>query len=505
MRHNIFWPTLCIFYLLIIFFIWDKNYFIQFLDEIKSYILKTFDVFFTWGAFSCFLMTVLLYISPVRKIKIGGNYATPILTKYQWFSITLCTSTAVGILFWACSEPLYHLQDPPIKEGAELFFDNTSLQTLTIMNIHWTIIPYSIYFIPSIMLSLCLRKQDEVLGFGSVLKKFFSKKCPQKMIDLVDFTCLITLVTGMSVSLSSGIFMLSGAIKNIFSINSSPEVYGIICFLIVACFICSAASGLMKGIRVVSDLNTKVLLLIGIFLFFVGPTKFIVINGIHSFIHFFRYFFDFTIFAQEKIDSSWLRNWSIFYWGSWLSWAPMTGLFLSRLAFGYTVKEMIEVHVFLPSIVTSIWLSIFSGATIFFEKKPNNFLYQTLSEEGPQAVLFEIFNFLPASHYTHVALLLIIFVSFVTAADSNTEAISTMMIKQNKENEKYNNKNISIIIKLIWGISIGIVSWLMVVYTGVEGMKTISYIGGLPALFLIIFFIFGLIKFIFLESKKANN
>ena len=33
--------------------------------------------------------------------------------------ITLCTTVAAGILFWACAEPLYHMYAPAAVEGVE--------------------------------------------------------------------------------------------------------------------------------------------------------------------------------------------------------------------------------------------------------------------------------------------------------------------------------------------------------------------------------------------------
>ena len=44
------------------------------------------------------------------------------------------------------------------------------------------------------------------------------------------------------------------------------------------------------------------------------------------------------------------RQWTIFYWGNWFAWAPVTALFLGRLAIGYSVREFIAMNLVLPSL-----------------------------------------------------------------------------------------------------------------------------------------------------------
>jgi choline-glycine betaine transporter len=43
-----------------------------------------------------------------------------------------------------------------------------------------------------------------------------------------------------------------------------------------------------------------------------------------------------------------------------------------------------------------------------------------------------------------------------------------------------------VFIKVVWGITIGIVGWIMVSYAGVNGVKMLSNIGGFPALLLMV-------------------
>src|SRR3546814_17948532 len=64
------------------------------------------------------------------------------------------------------------------------------------------------------------------------------------------------------------------------------------------------------------------------------------------------------------VDADWHRQWTIFNWANWFAWAPVTALFLGRLAVGYTVRAFIAVNLLLPALFVAVWLVIIAGTTI---------------------------------------------------------------------------------------------------------------------------------------------
>ena len=70
-------------------------------------------------------------------------------------------------------------------------------------------------------------------------------------------------------------------------------------------------------------------------------------------------------------------------------------------------------------------MMIFSGTALhmdFFAGEGQ--LYEVLQTKGEEGVIYEILNNLPFAVITSFAFLLISFISYVTAADSNTAAMS---------------------------------------------------------------------------------
>ena len=60
----------------------------------------------------------------------------------------------------------------------------------------------------------------------------------------------------------------------------------------------------------------------------------------------------------------------------------------------------------------------------------------------------------------------------------------------------------STFIKITWGLVIGAVAFVMINMAGIDGIKMLSNLGGLPALILILIINLGLLKLMFWDKTK---
>ena len=145
-------------------------------------------------------------------------------------------------------------------------------------------------------------------------------------------------------------------------------------------------------------------------------------------------------------------------------------------------------------------MTIFSSTALEIDLfSENSILYQTLNTEGGASkVLFQIIETLPWSELTVLIFLFAAFLSYVTAADSNTSAMSGI----SSTGISPESPEPSIWIKVAWGTLIGIIAWVMIAFSGegesngLDGIRMLSNLGGFPALILVIFVSIGLIKLI---------
>lgn len=470
----------------------NPDLFKQQVAGINNWILQHFDKAFTWGTFFFLVLVLITYFSPFAQHRIGGSTAVPLLKKWQLFSITLCTTIATGILFWGCAEPLYHVHSPPKGLAPTIAPHDFAMSTLYM---HWSFTPYAIYCLLGIVFAWLYYQKKSTFSIGLVLQPLFKKGTPMAAQNIADVICLFALVAGMAASLGAGILTISGGLNALFNLEETTVLRGSIALVIVLAFVASAASGLLKGIKWLSLLNTWAFIALALFILLWGPAKEILLTSLSGLKDYFSTFIERST-GTAGIEPEWNHSWTTFYWANWLAWAPITAMFLGKIARGYTIRQFIQFNFLLPSLFGIAWMSIFAGATLHFDKQQNGTFYETMNSDGIQTAIYSLFQQYPVVTLVSTLFLLIVFISFVTAADSNTSALSGMSTKQAENGEGL------LQIKIVWGLIIGGMAFMMITFSGIDGVRLLSVLGGFPVLFLMIAASAGLIKLIF--NKKRN-
>ena len=74
-----------------------------------------------WMVLLLFVIAVVLAISPIGKLRLGGAEAKPSLKFFDWCAVLICTLLAGGGVFWSAAEPLFHFRTPaPYFTGGTL-------------------------------------------------------------------------------------------------------------------------------------------------------------------------------------------------------------------------------------------------------------------------------------------------------------------------------------------------------------------------------------------------
>ena len=118
-RPLVFWPSFLVLMGAVVASYVDLDQFIASTTSLNGTLLDNFSWLFSLGSLYLLMLALVVYFSPLGKIRIGGEGAEPLLSKIKWFSVTLCTTLAVGALFWTTAEPIFHLNQPPFSLGLE--------------------------------------------------------------------------------------------------------------------------------------------------------------------------------------------------------------------------------------------------------------------------------------------------------------------------------------------------------------------------------------------------
>lgn len=447
---------------------------------INDWILRHFSPLFAWAGLVFLLLLAGISVSPLGGHIIGGAGATPLLARWRWFAVTLCTTIATGILFWGAAEPLFHLNDPPAMLGLRPGSDAAASFAMSTMFLHWTLTPYAIYTVAGLAFALVYYNRREPFSLSSLFVPLLGQRAHGPIGTAIDIVCLFALVAGMAASLGAGVLALAGGIEGLGHFSGGALLRWAIAGSIVVTFVLSAALGLRRGIARLSLLN---LWLFGAVLFFVliaGFSQRLPILALSGFGDYVATFLPRSL--GQDVDVDWHRQWTIFNWANWFAWAPVTALFLGRLAVGYTVRGFILFNLVLPALFGAIWMIIIAGTAIGLDQQSGGSLYAILTSAGPDPLLYRLFSGLGGGMLVLTLLIVAIFLSYVTAADSNISAMSAL----STHGISPDTPEAPLAVKVVWGATVGLVATILVASSGIEGIRMMSVLGGFPALFVII-------------------
>jgi choline-glycine betaine transporter len=156
------------------------------------------------------------------------------------------------------------------------------------------------------------------------------------------------------------------------------------------------------------------------------------------------------------------------------------GVFLGRIAYGYTVRAFLFFNVLLPSIFTGIWMAVICGAVVHMEMIQKVGLAAQLDDKDPTRVLYAFLGQLPFGNFLIPVLLITAFLSFVTTADGNTDTMSNISSKGISPEHTESSMGV----RIAWGTLMAAFCWIIVTQFKLDGIRMLSNLGGFPALFL---------------------
>ncbi|WLR51077.1 BCCT family transporter [Bacillus tianshenii] len=488
-RWGVFLPMSVLLLITVLIGIFYPTGFYNVQTSIVDFAFINFGWLFNWTVFILIFLCLYLGFSKYGSIKFGGADAKPIVRTYTWFAISLTAGIGVGILFWGLAEPINHFSSPPealgIKAGTEqaaVFAISTSLR-------HWTLAPYAIYVLSGIAVAYAHYNLKLPYTISSTLYPLIGKRAFGITGTIVDCLTMFAIAGGMAAVLGEGVLQIGSGLSHLTGLPTGPVMWGSLVILITASYIISSYTGLKRGIKFLADQNTKVFLFLLVFVFVFGPTIFIFNLGTQATGYFLTHMPERFLWMSAMEGSKWPRWWPIFNWSIWLAYAPITGMFLARLAYGRTMRQFVVVNLLLPALFGALWFWAFGGASIYFDWKEDGQLWNLINKEGGlELSLFAFLEHFPLSTIISWLMLITIYISFTTLADSLTTTVSSLTTTGNT----ILNPEPPARVKVFWGIIMGLMALLTITagtggeITGVDAVKQMATVAGFPVLFFMI-------------------
>ena len=440
---------------------------------------------------SCFLsFGFLIWLSCSRYAggKFGGEDSQPTYSYFSWIAMLFTAGVGSSIVILGFLEPIYYVSNPPFELRA---FSNEAYEYAHMYGqFHWGLSAWAFYnpAIVAVAYSLFIKKQNK-LSLGNACMNIFdgNGKVKRIMGYLVDILVIFGVIASISTSLGLGTPLIGLAVRQLLGLSDDYAfVVGVGILLVwIMIFGTSVFLGLDKGIKNLSLIN---LIFAGGFMLlvlFVGPTNDLFKMEINSIGLYMQNFIRLNTWMAPFGDSSFVENWTIFYWGWWIAFMPMMGMFVARISEGRTVREVVWGQMLWGSAGCALSFMVFGGYTLFLQKNGIVDISGILKSSGQSRAILAVLGTLPFPEVMTAFFCVLCFIYLATTIDSCAYVLAgttTTEMRQGEEPARWN--------RLLWAVIFCVSSIGLLFIDGFKAVQTISIVAGLPLIGVLVVLMF---------------
>ena len=237
-----------------------------------------------------------------------------------------------------------------------------------------------------------------------------------------------------------------------------------------------------------------------VFILVVGPTLFLLKSFVQNIGHYINEFFEVSYWTNSYkgvgSDKNWQNSWTVFYWAWWISWSPFVGIFIARISKGRTIREFIFGVLFVPSLFTFLWLSVFGGSAIYQELIGNTSITKAVNDNVATAVFYLLEQY-PFTTFASIITVILVSSFFVTSSDSGSFVVDTLTSGGRHDAPKGQ--------KIFWASMEGLVAAILLIGGGLTALQTASILTGLPFSIIIVLMCFSFYKSLSEHVEKEKK
>ena len=441
---------------------------------LRSGAVSQFDWLFMSVGNLLLLFCVVVALSPLGRIRLGGKGASPDYSRLSWFAMLFGAGMGIGLVFYGVGEPVTHFTNslaggpaaPLLGAVGDAVAARSLAMAATIFD--WALHPWAIFTVTGLALALFAYDFGMPLSMRSAFYPIFGKAVWGRLGDMIEVLAVFATIFGLATSLGLGAQQAMAGITYLYAIASSPAaILGLIGVMAAITFL-SVRGGIDRGIRILSELNMLVSLVLLLFVLLAGPSLELLADLGRNMLAYLQHL---PALANPvgRNDVGYYQDWSVYYWAWWISWAPFVGMFMARISLGRTVREFIAGAMIAPSLVGIVWLTIFGDASI------SALLTGTapgLATAPIDTQLFVLLGSLPWAQVTSFVAVCLILIFFVTGWDSGTLVIDTMTSGGRTDTPLRQ--------KAFWLFAVGGIGVVLLLSGGLTSLQAGSIATGLP-------------------------
>ncbi|WP_134495936.1 BCCT family transporter [Microvirga pakistanensis] len=433
-------------------------------------------------AVGVFLATVLLLcLGEYGRLKLGPDESTPDFRFTSWIAMLFAAGMGIGLMFYAVGEPMTHFMAPPTAQPRSVA---AMREAMSVTFFHWGIHAWAIYAVVGLSLAYFGYRYNLPLTIRSGLYPLLKERINGPIGHAVDIFAIVGTMFGIATSLGVGVSQINAGLNYLLGIPIGIEVQLPLIAGITALATVSVVTGLDKGVRILSETNLIVAILLMIFVLVVGPTALLF----RDFVQNLGLYLDtlllrtFNIYAYEP--TPWIDAWTLFYWAWWISWSPFVGMFIARISRGRTVREFVTAVLFIPAGFTFFWMTVFGNTAIVVDTGAAAGALGAAIADDVSVGLFKFFEYLPFSGLTSTLAVLLVGIFFITSADSGALVVDS--IAAGGETQTTTGQ------RVFWCVLEGAVAASLLLAGGLGALQSATVASALPFTFVMLALVWSL-------------
>jgi choline/carnitine/betaine transport len=470
----------------------------------RSWIVANLGWFFILGVNVWLGFLIWAAMSRHGHIRLGPKGSRPEYRNLSWFAMLFAGGIGTVLMFWGVAEPISHFSTPPLQ-GVEPFTEQAARDAISIAVYHLGLHTWTIFTVPGLAFAYFINRYELPVRVSSVFYPLLRDRIYGPIGKTIDVVSILGTLFGVAVSLGLGSSQIAAGLNELFGVGEGAFVQVAILTVLTAVAITSIVAGLDKGVKVLSNLNIGMAVLLMIFVLTFGSTLFLLRGIVETFGLYFsnlpRLAFWNDMLANNNPgtdDWGWQGSWTVFYWAWTVTWSPFIGLFVARISRGRTIREFVFGVLLAPSLFTLIWFAVFGWQAMEFDGlglaareamgDSAGQISDAVADSVPLA-MFAFFENLPLTQVVQGFAVIIVAIFFATSSDSASLVVDMLCTGETEPGPVHQ--------RVFWGAAEGLVAAMLIILAGEAGLTALQEVitvVGLPVFVLVFMMIPSLIR-----------
>lgn len=464
------------------------------ISEVRTFVTGGFTwLFVLYSLIAVALCAWLIFSKVGSRVRLGGPNAKPEYSNFAWYSMLFACGQGIGLIFWSVAQPIMLRDESPV---VQTLGTNVAGNGLVWAYFHWGFTAWAMYCVVAVCLAYSHHNLGKTLTFREATVDMLPKWAQGGAGVIVELLAIMATILGLATSFGFAAMQFTAGLTSFTGLTSGPGLWLLVIVGFGSLAAISAFFGINKGMRLLSETNSilSIVLVVAVFVF--GPTVFIISNMTESFGAYAMNFVAMSFWtdapstakALASWKDSWNGWWTVFIWCWVIAFSPFVAGFIARISRGRTLREFVIGVTVVPSLIVMVWIAVIGSAAIYYDDLSGRGISAAVGKDVSSGLFVMLESMPVVGSLLLVVATVLVATYYVTSLDAGTYALADFVSAPKTAGRWF---------RVILVFSIASVTTVLLTLGGsavVDTVQTGTIIGGFPFSIVILLMIANTVK-----------